>query len=732
MLRYSAGFLLFGATLVNGDCYLHNPKGCNNRLNEKSANRNNANRIFDSQNNNRGGYNAADLDDTNGASANNPYATMEQMYNVEDFDNVNRQYNMMYIEGSMMRMSYTNQHGCNNPMNNCNLVIQMGCDTHSARNPNQNNNNINFNQQPSYNGNGGLPLRGLGTRMMILNGGNTNAPGDANINNNDNVANKLAEAYNNNNDGERGRHESEEYYEYCKSRTRNEGLFTADQKLKGNNQINTRQNPNGNRSGLECPEERDYFPWEFPTPFIDLAWKGNDVEYCKKNIAPFSQRVYPKGTCTGGGANPANSVPNNDAKAATNAQECDDLGGVWATTQPTEEFTEAWAEAFCQEQPFTQVNHLGNADQTSKGGQMDSTEWWIPKMAQLEDWGCHTYSETVNGQTRNFVGAMMRIRYNISTMDYDPYTTDASFNNDPQNGVISPVQQNPTVDVGAWMQGLQLALNTAQTGRVFQDRTHKFYIAENLQTPGTGDLQFAENNILNVNVRGKRGNIVQTFPAVEYDFEPNDIVLVQGQCIHLQWAGSNTHNNGNPAGDGQAGDAGEGRGGSDRSNLMEMQSLRQSYPMTYDQHTSFFDTAKCKYPLSNQWLTTEGAKIVLATAGYYHSKAAADGTNQGQQGGTVDPLLDNVSGAFRQGLICCPQTGNINNDPATPPGDYYFLSTRNNNFSNRAQKAKIKVVQATGADATRVGTAKAFEFYPTENVELMNKKYPTNRRRGSA
>ena len=41
---------LFGAiSLVLGDCYLHNPRGSNNRLNERSANRDNANRMFDSQ-----------------------------------------------------------------------------------------------------------------------------------------------------------------------------------------------------------------------------------------------------------------------------------------------------------------------------------------------------------------------------------------------------------------------------------------------------------------------------------------------------------------------------------------------------------------------------------------------------------------------------------------------------------------------------------------------------------
>lgn len=35
--------------LCSGDTYMHNPRGSNNRLNEQSANRNNANRLFDSQ-----------------------------------------------------------------------------------------------------------------------------------------------------------------------------------------------------------------------------------------------------------------------------------------------------------------------------------------------------------------------------------------------------------------------------------------------------------------------------------------------------------------------------------------------------------------------------------------------------------------------------------------------------------------------------------------------------------
>ena len=58
----SLALVIFFTLLVShaaGDVYLLSPRGSNNRLDEARRDRSNSNRLFDSQNNNRGGHNAA-------------------------------------------------------------------------------------------------------------------------------------------------------------------------------------------------------------------------------------------------------------------------------------------------------------------------------------------------------------------------------------------------------------------------------------------------------------------------------------------------------------------------------------------------------------------------------------------------------------------------------------------------------------------------------------------------
>ena len=84
----------------------------------------------------------------------------------------------------------------------------------------------------------------------------------------------------------------------------------------------------------------------------------------------------------------------------------------------------------------------------------------------------------------------------------------------------------------------------------------------------------ADKTIYNLNVRGKRGNIVQTFPATEYDFIPDQLKVTTDDLVHIQWTGSNSHDNNNE------GDAGQGADGTDRHNLLQMDDPDASIPLT--------------------------------------------------------------------------------------------------------------------------------------------------------
>lgn len=303
----------------------------------------------------------------------------------------------------------------------------------------------------------------------------------------------------------------------------------------------------------------------------------------------------------------------------------------------------------------------------TKTGFAAAYNWIIPG---LEDIG----EDVADGVAR----CAFRIRYNISSEDYWGYAPvhpsgedmiDSRYNGKEN----SPIHQNPYVGYGKDETGyeweLRLALNTDQYGRTFEDRSHMFFIKN--RPSNVADTQ----RIINLNVRGKRGNIVQAYPAVEYDFVPNQLTINAGDFIHFQWTGCDTNPKNN---------AGEGTKGTDRSNIVQlMPDQRTNYPFTKDlpfEEVSMFD---------------QDTAFLMAHLNQYDGKICKTQDEQDccktreqleADGGNVNENVQNCA------KINAPKAqyfdGGLHEIKA---GTYHYMSTRNNNFTNRSQKGKITV-----------------------------------------
>ena len=579
------------------------------------------------------------------------------------------QYQMVYYEQSELSFEWTNQHGCGgneatDPQKlNCDMILQYMCQTTDGT------------QQA--NGDLQAPAAGVIPGAEVLrDGAVTDTPGTMGAIDD---YNQITQNLN------KGHHESERYYFECQTRSRNKGLFTADQNMGGSTAQYTRQNNNGNRRGLECPEERDYYPYWSPSPWKDIAILTDHVDqFCTADglyngKSQNNNQVY---KCVpAAGATNAQAVT---AVAAITQAACNTAGGVWTA------FTHNLPAPKCRQADWTRVNHLGNG----VNGQPLMYNWTLPSLDEIVGGptGTNVYTYSGAGGAK-FAKCVVRLRYNISTDDYNPYNTTSSSNQNQEAGVISPVTNNPVVDIGAGYEGVRLAINTAQFGRTFQDRSHTFYIRSRPSSIPAGA------KIYNLNVRGKRGNIVQTFPSVEYDFMPSRLQINAADFVHVQWTGSNTHNNGDPAGDGQAGDAGEGRGGTDRHNIAQLMNFNENYPQPLDKFPDNMWTRSQCFNLAGAPLTTAvtgygdftanaGAldcSIYMTTSGQFASAAAV--TAAAGTANTFDPLLDTAPASLIGGVVMQFQAGAA----GSPAKSYDYMCTRNNNFSNRGQKGTIVV-----------------------------------------
>jgi hypothetical protein len=512
---------------------------------------------------------------------------------------------MYYYVGSELSIEWTSQHSCGASNADCQIVLQYMCDVDSP-------------------------------------GIRDGTPNDANDAATDTVDENTAE------NTRYGLHEPLAYYKKCQTRERNGGLYVADRQtenpgrlLRNSPATQTRQNPNGARSGFECPEERDYYPYWHPTPWRDIAVFTSNKDMCKFYQSE-SRNVKPVGECVA-------TTDNTKILKYNNPFDCHASGeGEWVER-------EAWdiaaPECLSTDLIASRDNHLGNANtnKANSGGGHATYKWKIPNLPSSS--------------------CVFRIRYNITATDIS-FTTDAF-----KNGDRSPLKQDPFQD---WGHGsfLSLAVNTNQVGRTFQDRSYVFEIRKRPKGVSGG------TKIYNIGVRGKRGNIVQVYPAVEYDFTPNNLDVSADDYVHFQWTGSDYNPARNPN-DAEGGpkDPQDGQLRSDRSNVVQLDYPGLSVPRPAQFSTMFVKRngkvdkdLVTKFAFVDQDLTKclDWASL-LQKNNNNKDEAEKDPQNCAKLNAATTPYFDG-------GLV-----------RLYAGGTFHYYSTRNNNFSNRGQRATIKV-----------------------------------------
>lgn len=831
MPRYSAALLAaLAATLLAdvtlADVYMQSPRGANGRNAERNVNRNNANRLYDTQNNAKGGY------ATDRAVGGPQAATAER---------ADGERPMYYYEGEKVPITWTAQHGSGAGSNVDGQIILQFASTDT------------LDPKGLYNvgQNIGTPRNGI--------------PRDGNDAATDRIPENEASAKATTVETRRfGMHESFSYYNRYSHTEREKGLFTADQNLNRNDARGTRQNPNGNRNGLEIPEERDYYPWSNPSPWSDIAVL--DMKYSKEKETYYQQNshVVPKGICTHPQMEAQTKFQQRDWP--NNAQDCAGVNGAaWTGVLYNEDYEGAdpiGPMPIVATLAGSTSNHLGTGEGyniAAAGGAKAAAEKSNELCLQPTDMltqqkvacaalvtqgdcagniGCAWHSSTIEqdangapitgagtcrasyqflaptkgrGQCAalNAVGTgtffddqrryfddnagnsatgstfywsipfgiasegtkntVLRMRYNISTHDFPAYAAgnnyldNSKFNAAPgvdskynckgnQNQAnqpcseVSPVTQDPYVQVrteggtGAGNAILSLALNTNQYSRTFQDRTHIFMIKAR-----PADLEATKNIIVGLTVKGKRGNIVQTYPAVEYDFYPKHLVVEEDSQVHIQWTGSdynpqrgcNNGEGGPPDCQGcttlaQANQAANQNSRADRTNLVPMGSNGRNFPSSAKgagidlysatalmegdgTQSNLHPFAAAKHVSQATVKSHESPNAVLWNLMYINQEeelkerfgAAATCLSQ-----TELDNINNKNSRENRPQNCAKLNGKVHpyfdagvvniksstGATATRGKTYSFFSSRNNNFSNRDQTMDICVLPKNDKD----------------------------------
>ena len=109
--------------------------------------------------------------------------------------------------------------------------------------------------------------------------------------------------------------------------------------------------------------------------------------------------------------------------------------------------------------------------------------------------------------------------------------------------------------------------------------------------------------------------------------------------------------------------------------MVEMKKPSVNYPLTSKMPLTMFANAEIVLSSDPETNTKEDLILSMASSGYCNSKAVC----QGRKKAAFNNELNNAPASYRGMLL------------RFAPGSYYYMCTRNNNFSNRNQKGRLVV-----------------------------------------
>lgn len=242
-----------------------------------------------------------------------------------------------------------------------------------------------------------------------------------------------------------------------------------------------------------------------------------------------------------------------------NKDACQNAGFVWYEFSHADNLNLPANNFVCAKTKFARANQLGNvrgddvvsqnapaADgvlttHVTEGINANRFLWKVPNIPQPKAADPSTYFTP--SMTAAYQHCTLRIRYNISGSEFQQWPDDAvdpgtppmvDYRNNSRSASDprTPLLEDPYIFMGpgdSQDKGdkfVKLKVNTNQYGRTFQDRSYSFTIkplpTTNVEASNAADTPeidatainaalAAGGKIYNVNVRGKRGNIVQVF-----------------------------------------------------------------------------------------------------------------------------------------------------------------------------------------------------------------------------